>query len=156
MSMYGKEVVIDGVRCGIVMRGTQNGTYLCIFERDFASIEQIEAINWTQPTFTEKKDHCILPDGYGFELKTITYSSITKSYTAEIATGKQYLGDVTDYVNQVEELNQQINAKNEEIAQKDSTIQELTSANTSLNEQLIQAISNQENVAEVGEVVKEA
>ncbi len=146
MSMYGKEVVIDGIRCGIVIRGTQNGNYNCIFEREFATLEQLEAINWAQPTFTDKKNSCILPEGYGFEVKNISYSSATKSFTVEIATGKQFLGDVTDYVNQVEELNQQIDAKNAEIAEKNSTITELTNANTALNEQLIQAVAEKESV----------
>lgn len=37
MSLYGTKLQIGGVTCGIVMRGSGNGKYLAVFEREFAS-----------------------------------------------------------------------------------------------------------------------
>ena len=61
MSLYSTNITIGGVSCGIVMRGIENGEYLAVFEREFASLEDIEKINWRQP---EIQGECILPIGY--------------------------------------------------------------------------------------------
>lgn len=159
MAMYSKKIKIDDIICGIIMRGVSNGIYECTFEREFASIEQIEAINWAQPTITGGKT--ILPEGYGFELQEIKYISSTKSYVAIIATQKQYLGDVVDMVSRNEELQATISEKNqtiaeqasqlaskeEELAAKNEQIELLSTANTELNEQIIQ-LANQNAKAE--------
>ena len=49
MSLYGQNSKIDGVVCGLVLRGGANGQYEAVFEREYASLEEIEAINWSQP-----------------------------------------------------------------------------------------------------------
>lgn len=146
MAKFGTTVIIDGVKCAITMRGRSNGYYVCTFERDKASLEDIESINWNNPVLTKKKNDCVLPDGYGYEVDSITYSSITSCYTVEIKVLTQYLGDVTDYVNQVAELTAQVSelqssvsSMTAEVAQKDETIESLTATNTSLNAQLINA-----------------
>ena len=46
MSLYGSSIQISGVPCGLVTRGGSNGTYLAVFEREYASLEDIEAIPW--------------------------------------------------------------------------------------------------------------
>ena len=101
MSLYGTNLQIGGVTCGIVMRGSGNGKYLAVFEREFASLEDIEAISWDKP---EIQGECILPVGYGFEVADIRYSAATRSYTVELQVAQQYLGDVAGYEAQVSEL----------------------------------------------------
>lgn len=81
MSLYGTKLQIGGVTCGIVMRGSGNGKYLAVFEREFASLEDIETISWDKP---EIQGECILPVGYGFEVADIRYSAATRSYTVEL------------------------------------------------------------------------
>ena len=44
MSMYGIEAHICGVPCAMVLRGSANGHYQAVFERERASLEEIEAI----------------------------------------------------------------------------------------------------------------
>lgn len=103
MSFYGKDITIDGVVCGILRRGTVNGEYVAVFEREHASLERIEGINWARPAVRCKRAaDAILPDGYGFELRSITYDSGLRAYTVTIRTAVQYLGDVTGYQAQIE------------------------------------------------------
>ena len=101
MSLYGNQIQIGGVTCGMVTRGSSNGRYLAVFEREFASLEGIEAIAWDKP---EIQGECILPQGYGFTVIGISYSSATRSYTVELQVAQQYLGDVAGYQTQVSEL----------------------------------------------------
>ena len=63
MSLYGTGLTIGGVTCGMVLRGSANGRYIAVFEREYASLEDIEAIDWSQP---EVVGECVLPAGYGF------------------------------------------------------------------------------------------
>ena len=42
--LYGNEVKIDGLPCGLVMRGSANGEYLAVFERELCSLEEVEAL----------------------------------------------------------------------------------------------------------------
>lgn len=107
MSMYGKHWKIDGVTAGPIDRYPfENGRYTVIFEREFASLEQIEGINWAHPVIEHIYPHgkeTGLPEGYGFDLQKIEYDSGGKSYRVILTTGKQYLGDVTGYQEQIEE-----------------------------------------------------
>lgn len=120
MSLYSTKITIDGVICGIVMRGVKNGEYLAVFEREFASLEDIEKINWSQP---EIQGECILPIGYEFEVTDIIYNSALRTYTVQLKVGSQYLGDVTGYVDQVSELKGQMAEKDATIAQQAAEIQ---------------------------------
>lgn len=124
MSLYGSKIQIDGVSCGLVMRGSSNGQYLVVFERELATLEQVEAINWEQPSI---EGECILPVGYGFTVSDIRYSAATRSYTVVLQVGEQYLGDVTGYQSQVAELESTVARQQEEIRQKDDTIAQLES-----------------------------
>ena len=124
MSLYGSKIQIDGVSCGLVMRGSSNGQYLVVFERELATLEQVEAINWEQPSI---EGDCILPVGYGFTVSDIRYSAATRSYTVVLQVGEQYLGDVTGYQSQVAELESTVARQQEEIRQKDDTIAQLES-----------------------------
>lgn len=94
MSLYGNNIQISGVTCGMVMRGISNGKYLAVFEREFASLEDIETIPWDKPDI---QGACILPAGYGLTVADIRYSAATRSYTVELQVAQQYLGDVAGY-----------------------------------------------------------
>lgn len=116
---FGKWWMIDGVTAGPIRRHyPNNGHYTVIFERGYASLEQIEKINWAQPTIQNisgKPDTQGLPEGYGFEVIKIEYVSECRYYTVELQTASQYLGDVTEYQDQIAELEAAS-------AEKDSTI----------------------------------
>ena len=127
MSLYGNNIQISGVTCGLAIRGRSNGRYLAVFEREFASLEDIEAIAWDKP---EIQGECILPVGYGFTVADIQYSAATRSYTVELQVAQQYLGDVAGYQAQVDELEGQVTekeadlqAKVQELESKEATIQ---------------------------------
>lgn len=128
MSLYGIQCTICNIPCAMVIRGNANGHYTAIFERDRATLEAIEAIDWSQPIIDGK---CMLPTGYGFDVKDISYSHDTKSYAVELRTASQYLGDTIDLNNQIAELNSTI-------MQKDSTIQDLESQLADADEYIIQ------------------
>ena len=78
MSLYGEKFKIGGLSCGLVLRGSANGEYRVVFEREYASLEQIEALEWDPPIL---EGECILPEGYGFMVKDIQYSAATWSTT---------------------------------------------------------------------------
>lgn len=124
MSLYGSSVRIDGIPCGLVMRGSGNGQYLVVFERELATLEQVETIHWEQPSI---EGECILPVGYGFVVSDIRYTAATRSYTVVLQVGEQYLGDVTGYQSQMAELESAVARQQEEIRQKDDTIAQLES-----------------------------
>ena len=119
MSLYGDKFKIGGLSCGLVLRGGANGEYRVVFEREFASLEQIEALDWDPPAI---EGECILPAGYGFTVKDIQYSAATRSYHVVLQVGTQYLGDVTGYQAQVTELQGTIQTQRNTIAERDSTI----------------------------------
>ena len=93
MSLYGKKWLIDGLPAGIIMRSIPaNGRYTVVFEREFASLEQIEAVNWDKPTVEYIGPHGSedgLPEGYGFEVEDIRYRSSTKSFDVILKTASQ-------------------------------------------------------------------
>lgn len=123
MSLYGNQIQISGVPCGMVTRGGSNGRYLAVFERELASLEDIEGISWDKPDI---QGTCILPAGYSFTVADIQYSAATRSYTVEIQVAGQYLGDVAGYQAQVSELEGQVadlQAKARDVESKDATIQ---------------------------------
>ena len=107
MSLYGNHLTIDGVTCGLVLRGSGNGRYVAIFERELAPLENIKAIHWEQPVIT---GDCVLPAGYGFTVSDIRYSYGEDCYQVMLQVGAQYLGDVTGYQAQVSELQAQLQA----------------------------------------------
>lgn len=100
MSLYGKNYTIDRVPCGILTRGGANGKYRAVFEREFASLEDIEKIDWSRP---QAEGESVLPAGYGFTVEDISYSAATRSYMVTLQTAEQFLGDVAGFQAQVEE-----------------------------------------------------
>ncbi len=125
MGFFGKHWKIDGVTASFIRRTAQNGQYQVLFERENASLEQIEAINWAKPVIeklTDRDREEALPHGYGFDVVRITYDSSTRSYTVTVQTARQYLGDVTGYQAQVEELTSRNTAQQDMIAAKEREI----------------------------------
>lgn len=116
------------------MRGSQNGRYLVKFEREFASLEDIEGINWTKPAIEHTNPQCPdefgLPVGYGFTVAGITYDSKTKSYTVELQVADQFLGDVTPYQEQIAQLESEAAEKDAAIAEKEAAIKALEAGGT--------------------------
>lgn len=137
---YGIDWYIDDVPVAMVIRSTwQNGQYQCVVERCRATLEQIEAIDWSHPTIVAGKEQpgLGLPEGYGFDLVGIEYHSSSDNYTITVVVAKQFLGDVTGYVAQVEELQQAATEKDATIAQQATDLatkeQALANATTELS-----------------------
>ena len=134
MSFFTKSWKFDGVQAAFVMRGSQNGRYLVKFEREFASLEDIEGINWTKPAIERTNPQCPdefgLPVGYGFTVAGITYDSKTKSYTVELQVADQFLGDVTPYQEQIAQLESEAAEKDAAIAEKEAAIKALEAGGT--------------------------
>ena len=134
MSFFTKSWKFDGVQAAFVMRGSQNGRYLVKFEREFASLEDIEGINWAQPAIEHTNPQCPdefgLPAGYGFTVAGIIYDSRTKSYTVELQVADQFLGDVTPYQEQIAQLESEAAEKDAAIAEKEAAIKALEAGGT--------------------------
>ena len=134
MSFFTKSWKFDGVQAAFVMRGSQNGRYLVKFEREFASLEDIEAISWDKPAIEHTNPQCPdefgLPVGYGFTVAGITYDSKTKSYTVELQVADQFLGDVTPYQEQIAQLESEAAEKDAAIAEKEAAIKALEAGGT--------------------------
>ena len=94
---YGVCARICGVPCALVHRGG-NGQYEAVFQRCDASLEDIEGIDWAQPVVT-----------------------------VHLRTARQFLGDVTGYQAQVEELAARAEEKEKTIQAQAETIRELES-----------------------------
>ena len=145
MSLYSKTAQIDGLTFGLVMRGAANGCYIIVFERDAATLEQIEAVNWASPTIT---GDTILPKEYGYELTGITYSSSDHSYRVTVRVARQYLGDVTAYQEQITELQADKTALAQESASRQAQITELEGQLAEADEALIALYEQQSAPAE--------
>ena len=146
---FGIRWKIDGVSAGPIDRvHGKNGEYRVIFERVYASLEDIETINLSQPAIEYvgvHKSEPGLPEGYGFEVLKIEYVSGTKHYVVSLKTASQYLGDVTGYQAQIADLESAA-------AEKDSTI---STQATQLQDQATtieaQASQLQDQAATIGE-----
>jgi hypothetical protein len=107
MSKLGIRWEIDGVPAAFVTRGSANGRYCVTFERSEVNLEQIEQINWCNPTvkrITESSGELGLPFGYGFDLMDLRYQHSTQLFVAELQVAQQYMGDVSDYQVQIQHL----------------------------------------------------
>ena len=108
MSFYGNRCHIGGVPCGMVLRGAANGEYRAVFEREFASLEDIEGIQWDRPQI---QGECLLPAGYGFTVRDIQYSAATRSCTVVLQS-------------QVSELEEDLARKDRELEETAATLAE--------------------------------
>lgn len=159
MSLFGTQVTICGVPCAMVLRGAANGQYQAVFERERAGLEEIEAIHWSRPVL---EGDSLLPAGYGFAVEHISYSSVNRCYTVSLKVAKQYLGDVTGFQAQVEELTagvadreNRLQAQAAAIQERDETIQAQAETIQSQGE-AIQALEAAGTAAQVEERLKAA
>ena len=111
MSKLGIRWEIDGVPAAFITRGSANGRYCVTFERSEASLDQIEQINWSNPALnrmTESSSELALPFGYGFDLVDLRYQHSTQLFVAELQVSQQYMGDVSDYQVQIQQMTETI------------------------------------------------
>lgn len=112
---YSNNTTIDGVRCTVSpVGGLGSGKFRALFERELASLEQIEAIHWDMPQITG--DSAGLPEGCGYQVDDITYAHGTRTYQANFHVLTQYLGDVSGYQAQVAQLETDLEAAHEDTA----------------------------------------
>ena len=125
MSLYGNRCSIGGLSCGMVLRGAANGEYRAVFERESASLEEIEGIRWDRPQI---QGECILPTGYGFTVRDIQYSAPARSYTVVLQVAEQYLGDMAGFQAQLGELEDTLQEKQALLQEQESMIAALEQA----------------------------
>ena len=110
---YSNNTTIDGVRCTVSpVGGLGSGKFRALFERELASLEQIEAISWDNPVIAG--DSAGLPAGCGYQVDDITYAHGTRTYQVSFHVLTQYLGDVSGYQAQVTQLETDLAAAQEE------------------------------------------
>ena len=110
---YSNNTTIDGVRCTVSpVGGLGSGKFRALFERELASLEQIEAISWAAPQIAG--DSAGLPAGCGYQVDDITYAHGTRTYQVSFHVLEQYLGDVSGYQAQVAQLETDLAAAQEE------------------------------------------
>lgn len=143
MSYYGIAGTVNGLPFGLAMRGAGNGTYQVVFEREHASLEEIERIDWKTPDI---QGECILPRGYGFQLKAITYNSDQRAYTVHLQVDSQYLGDVTGYQAQVQQLKSSLTETNQALVDANSQLAEADEQIMALYEQMAKGTDEKEGV----------
>ena len=121
MSLYGSKFKIGGVPCGMVLRMGTTGKYRATFEREYATLEQVEAICWDPPEI--EGEGCILPVGYGFEVDRIEYDSNAMLFHVTVHTATQFYGDVSAYEAELNQLQGTIQEQESTIQEQESTIQ---------------------------------
>ena len=132
---YSNKTSIDGVRCTVSPEGgLGSGKFRALFERELASLEQIEAIHWNMPQIAG--DSAGLPAGCGYQVDDITYAHATCTYHVTFHVLTQYLGDVSGYQAQVAQLKTDLTAAQEEAssaqAAAETAQQEITALEGSL------------------------
>ena len=132
---YSNKTSIDGVRCTVSPEGgLGSGKFRALFERELASLEQIEAIHWDMPQIAG--DSAGLPAGCGYQVDDITYAHATCTYHVTFHVLTQYLGDVSGYQAQVAQLKTDLTAAQEEAssaqAAAETAQQEITALEGSL------------------------
>lgn len=121
MSYYGTNFTVNGVSAALALRGTGNGHYQVVFQREFAELEQIEKLDWSAPDI---QGECILPRGYGFSVEDITYDHGRRAYTVYLAVAEQYLGDVTGYQEKIRTLENDLAEKTQDLARTSSQLEQ--------------------------------
>lgn len=112
---YSNKTIIDGIRCTVSpVGGLGSGKFRALFERELASLEQIEAIRWDMPQITG--DSAGLPEGCGYQVDDITYAHGTRTYQVSFHVLTQYLGDVSGYQAQVAQLETDLETAHEDTA----------------------------------------
>lgn len=124
MSLYGKKWSICGVPTGYIRRvGTKD--YEIHFEREYATIEDIESIDWQQPVIELLTgEECPLPAG-SFATTNISYNDPKKYYALFAELRAVCYGDVAAYAQELEQRRGENAALNEDLAEADSAVASL-------------------------------
>lgn len=105
---------IDGCPVDLVIRNLNDRKYTLYFDREAGelTLEQLKKINWARPTIDvvepQKPGEVYLPEGCGFCLQKLSYSSIPDQWVADIKVAAEYLGDVTGYQQKIADMDQQL------------------------------------------------
>ena len=113
---YGKKWTIDSIQTGFVQRsGTEE--YTVRFEREDASLDQIEAINWAKPEIASLVgETCPLPQG-GFDVAGITYNHSARTFDVTLRLKAEFFGDVSAYAAELAEKTAAFNEQEQTIAE---------------------------------------
>ena len=104
---------VDGIPCN-PQRTPQNGIYHVYFDRKDATLDQIERIDWAHPTLVGTGDN--LPGNYGYQIDDIAYLHPYRRFAVRLKVLQQYLGDVTGYQAEIQELETSLATAQEEKA----------------------------------------
>ena len=112
---YGKKWTIDSIPTGFVQRsGTEE--YTVRFERECASLDEIEKINWAKPEIASlANETCSLPQG-GFDVVGITYNHSERTFDVTLRLKAEFFGDVSAYAAELAEKTAAIEEQKQTIA----------------------------------------
>lgn len=145
MAFFGKHYKIGGLYCGHIIRSGEHGqTYEIVFEREFARIEQIEAIDWGHITVETLPGElpCPLSDEYAYELEKIDYNSSSRYYRVTVHMARRLLGDVTGYQAELDDLKATVVKKNQALREATDLIQGMVDAEV---EEIMSGIGGEED-----------
>ena len=113
---YGKKWTIDSIPTGFVQRsGTEE--YTVRFERECASLDEIEKINWAKPEIASlANETCSLPQG-GFDVVGITYNHSERTFDVTLRLKAEFFGDVSAYAAELAEKTAAFNEQEQTIAE---------------------------------------
>ena len=87
---------VNGIPCNPGRVLGPGGHYIVENNKGDATLEQIEAIDWSNPTLENTGDS--LPDSYGYEVTDVRYSYQYKKFQVHLKVKEEYLGDVVGYL----------------------------------------------------------
>lgn len=153
---YSNKTTIDGVRCTVSpVGGLGSGKFRALFERELASLEQIEAIHWDMPQIAG--DSAGLSEGCGYQVDDITYANSTHTYQVTFHLLAQYLGDVSGYQTRVSELETTLTETSNHVDQLEESLagaqQEAQAAQAEITELGGRLEADQADVAQAQEQV---
>lgn len=118
---YSNNTRIDNIRCTVSpVGGLGSGKFRALFEREFASLEQIESIHWDSPQIID--DSAGLPESCGYAVEDISYDYHTKTYHVLFCVSTQYLGDVTGYQDRIAELENTLTETSSHVEQLEESL----------------------------------
>lgn len=136
MSLYGQKWTIDGVPTGNVKRcGVE--LYKIIFEREYATLDDLDNINWNNPTVVKliPSEECPLPSG-SFTQRSVSYNDKKRFFTVSITLDRECYGDVSAYVAELETKQEELDQKDASLAAMSSDLDEADSTVETLYERL--------------------
>lgn len=140
---YSNNTIIHNLRCTVSpVGGLGSGKFRALFERELASLEQIEAIPWSAPQISG--DTSLLPEGYGYQVDGITYDYNTRTYQVLFSIESQYLGDVSGYQTRVSELEATLTETNNHVNQLEDSLAEAQQEMQAVQDQVTELEGNLE------------